>query len=161
VTPAQAPSRDVLDKYCVTCHNARLKTAGLLLDSLDVENVGAAAEQWEKVASKLRTREMPPSGRPRPDQATYDALATELENSLAAAAAAHVNPGHVAVHRLSRAEYANPIRDLLGLQVDAASLPMAAEPDQHGFENIANLLSVSTPRLERYHLSVTASLLGG
>jgi mono/diheme cytochrome c family protein len=149
-TPPAVPARAILDKYCVTCHNARLKTAGLLLDALDVDNVGADAELWERVASKLRTREMPPPGRPRPDQATYDALAAGLESSLDAAAAAHLNPGRVAVHRLNRAEYTNAIRDLLGLQVDGASLLMADEPDQHGFENIANLLSVSTPRLERY-----------
>jgi mono/diheme cytochrome c family protein len=149
-TPPPVPARDILNKYCVTCHNARMKTAGLLLDTLDVDNVGADVELWEKVTSKLRTREMPPPGRPRPAQTTYDALATELENSLDAAAAAHLNPGRVAVHRLNRAEYTNAIRDLLGLEVDGASLLMADEPDQHGFDNIANLLSVSTARLERY-----------
>jgi mono/diheme cytochrome c family protein len=149
-TPQAVPAREILNKYCVTCHNARLKTAGLLLDTLDVDNVGADPELWEKIASKLRTREMPPSGRPRPDQATYDALATGLENSLDVAAAAHLNPGRVAVHRLNRAEYTNAIHDLLGLQVDGASLLIADEPDQHGFDNIASLLSVSTPRLERY-----------
>src|SRR5436190_16610105 len=69
-------AREVLDKYCVTCHNSRAKTADLLLDSLDPDNVGPHAEQWEKVASKLRTHEMPPAGRPRPDWATYDAMAT-------------------------------------------------------------------------------------
>ena len=149
-TSPPVPARDILDKYCVTCHNARMKTAGLLLDAMDVDNVGANAELWEKVASKLHTREMPPPGRPRPDQATYAALATELENSLDAAAAAHLNPGRVAVHRLNRAEYTNAVHDLLGLEVDGASLLMADEPDQHGFDNIANLLSVSTARLERY-----------
>jgi mono/diheme cytochrome c family protein len=144
------PAREILSKYCVTCHNARLKTAGLVLDALDVDDVGANAEVWEKVAGKLRTREMPPAGRPRPDQATYDALATDLESSLDAAAAAQLNAGHVAVHRLNRAEYTNAIRDLLDLRVDGASLLMADEPDQHGFDNIANLLSLSTVRLERY-----------
>jgi mono/diheme cytochrome c family protein len=144
------PAREILDKYCVTCHNARTKTAGLLLDTLDPDNVGANAEQWEKVASKLRTREMPPPGLPRPDQVTYDAVATLLENNLDAFGAAHPNPGRVAVHRLNRAEYTNAVRDLLGLQVDGGSLPMTDEPDQHGFDNIANLLSVSTARLERY-----------
>ena len=149
-TPPTVPARDILNKYCVTCHNARTKTAGLLLDAMDVDNVGPDAERWEKVASKLRTREMPPPGRPRPDQDTYDAIAKHVEDSLDAAAAAHLNPGRVAVHRLNRAEYSNAIRDLLGLQIDAASLLMADEPDQHGFDNIANLLTVSTARLERY-----------
>ena len=150
VSPADASARGILDQYCVTCHNARLKTAGLLLDTLDVGHVGADAERWEKVASKLRTREMPPPGRPRPDQATYDALVMQLENSLDLAAAARLNPGRVPVHRLNRAEYTNAVRDLLGLQVDGASLLTADEPDQHGFDNIASLLSVSTARLERY-----------
>jgi mono/diheme cytochrome c family protein len=149
-TPTAAPARDSLNQYCVTCHNSRLKTAGLLLDSLDVDNVGRDAEVWEKVASKLRTREMPPPGRPRPDHATYDAIAAQLEHGLDSAAAAHINPGRVGVHRLNRAEYSNAIRDLLGLQVDAQSLLMADEPDQHGFDNIASLLSMSTARLERY-----------
>jgi mono/diheme cytochrome c family protein len=143
-------ARDVLTKYCVTCHNARMKTAGLLLDELDVNKVGADAEQWEKVATKLRTREMPPPGRPRPDSATYDKMTALVEGNLDAFAAAHPNPGRVAVHRLNRAEYTNAIRDLLGLQIDGGSLLTADEPDQHGFDNIANLLSVSTARLERY-----------
>ena len=149
-TPPPVPARAILDKYCVTCHNARLKTADLLLDTLDVADVGTQPELWEKVASKLRTREMPPPGRPRPDQAAYDLVATELEDKLDAAAAAHLNPGRVAVHRLNRTEYTNAVRDLLGLEVDGASLLMADEPDQHGFDNIASLLSVSTARLERY-----------
>jgi len=134
----------------VTCHNARLKTAGLLLDALNTDNVGADAAQWEKVVAKLRTREMPPVGRPRPDPPAYDGLVTELENSLDAAAAVHMNPGRIPVHRLNRAEYANAIRDLLDLKVDGTSLLMADEPDQHGFDNIASLLTLSTARLERY-----------
>src|SRR5712691_1037285 len=88
-TPPPVPARDLLTRYCVTCHNAQTKTAGLLLGALDVDNVGADAERWEKVAIKLRTREMPPPGRPRPDRATYDAMAGRLEDSLDAAAAAH------------------------------------------------------------------------
>jgi len=148
---AAAPSaREILNKYCVTCHNARLKTAGLLLDSLDVDNVGSDSDRWEKVAQKLRAREMPPSGRPRPDAATYEALATQLENALDAAATAHPHPGRVALHRLNRAEYANAIRDLLGLRVDVGTQLMTDEPDQNGFDNVASLLTMSTARLERY-----------
>src|SRR3984893_6708194 len=103
--------RAVLDKYCVTCHNERLKTAGLLLDKLDVEHVADGAESWEKVARKLRTHEMPPPGRPRPDEATYSAIVAQLENALDVAAAAKPNPGRVSVHRLNRVEYTNAIRD--------------------------------------------------
>ena len=77
---AQKPSaRAVIDKYCVTCHNAKLKTAGLQLDTADVQHMGEHAELWEKVARKLRTGEMPPAGMPRPDKATYARVATELE----------------------------------------------------------------------------------
>src|SRR5436190_414268 len=118
VAPAQsaiAPAVAVINQYCIACHNSRLKTAGLELDSLDLARAGDLAEMWEKVATKLRTREMPPPGRPRPDAATYTAATSAVESVLDAAAAAHPNPGRVAVHRLNRAEYANAVRDLLGL----------------------------------------------
>ena len=72
----------VLDKYCITCHNQRLRTAGLALDSLDVTNPGANAEVWEKVIAKLRAGSMPPAGRARPDAATYHAVASSLETDI-------------------------------------------------------------------------------
>src|SRR5262252_5823653 len=106
------PTRDVLDQYCVTCHNARLKTAGLQLDSLDVAQVADHAQQWEKVVTKLRTGEMPPPGRPRPAAETYRSVIAALEQELDAAAAAKPDPGRVPVHRLNRSEYANAVRDL-------------------------------------------------
>ncbi|MGH9784752.1 MAG: DUF1587 domain-containing protein, partial [Terriglobia bacterium] len=112
----------VLSRYCVTCHNERLKTADLLLDKANVENLGAAPEIWEKVVKKLRARAMPPQGMPRPDEATYASFVGYLETSLNAAAAAKPNPGRSADHRLNRSEYANAIRDLLELKVDSASL---------------------------------------
>ena len=101
-TPA-APYRAILNQYCVTCHNEKLKTAGLMLDTMDVEKVSAGAEVWEKVVRKLRTAARPPIGAPRPDQATYDSLATYLETELDRAAVAKPNPGRPAVHRLNRA----------------------------------------------------------
>src|SRR5438128_11846829 len=76
---AMAPASEVLNKYCVTCHNSRLKTAGLALDSLDLARAGERADVWEKVATKLRTREMPPPGRPRPDATTYTAATNAVE----------------------------------------------------------------------------------
>src|SRR5438034_7716851 len=118
-TRSAAPSaatREFLDKNCVTCHNSRLKTAGLELDSLDVDRVGDRAQQWEKVVTKLRTGEMPPPGRPRPAAASYRAIVAALEGELDAAAAAAPHPGRVPVHRLNRGEYTNAIRDLLGLE---------------------------------------------
>src|SRR5262249_46452686 len=106
--PAKAAATsDLVEKYCVTCHNSRLKTAGLQLDGLDVNDVARDAPQWEKVVTKLRTGEMPPAGRPRPDAATYNAVASALENELDAAAAAKPHPGRVPVHRLNRNEYTN------------------------------------------------------
>src|SRR5262245_29571662 len=104
IPPLQAqtsPSaRAVLDKYCVTCHNERLKTAGLMLDKADVEHVGSNPELFEKVLRKLRAREMPPPGSPRPDTETYTSVSGVLEKMLDAAAVANPNPGRVAVHRL-------------------------------------------------------------
>src|SRR5262245_33335762 len=111
-----ASSRAVIDKYCIGCHNKKLKTAGLALDTLDLSHPGDHAQEWEKVVRKFRTGEMPPPGIPRPGSATYTAMAVRLETALDAAAAAKPNPGRVAVHRLNRNEYANAIRDLLGIE---------------------------------------------
>jgi mono/diheme cytochrome c family protein len=140
----------VINKYCVTCHNARLKTAGLALDALDIAHVDDRAEIWEKVATKLRTREMPPPGRPRPDAETYAATTAAVERALDAAAAAHPRPGRVAVHRLNRAEYVNAVRDLLGLEIDGRTLLPTEEDSHEGFDNVASVLSVSPALLENY-----------
>jgi mono/diheme cytochrome c family protein len=145
-----AAPRAVLDRYCVGCHNERLKTAGLMLDKLDVEHVAASSAEWEKIARKLRTGEMPPPGRPRPDAATAGALSESIERALDAAALANPNPGRVAVHRLNRTEYTNAVRDLLALDVDSKSLLWADEPDQEGFDNVASVLSISPALLEGY-----------
>src|SRR5579863_6307727 len=148
---AQKPSaRAVIDKYCITCHNAKLKIAGLQLDTADVDHVGQHADLWEKVARKLRTGEMPPAGMPRPDKATYARVAMELEAGLDAAAVAKPKPGRVAVHRLNRAEYTAAVRDLLALDIDGKALLSADDADQEGFDNVASLLSVSPVLLENY-----------
>ena len=141
--------RELLNEYCVPCHNDRLRTAGLALDSLDVGQVEIGAEQWEKVFRKLRTGSMPPAGRPRPDASSYEALTTWLEVALDRAAAAHPNPGRPAVHRLNRAEYTNAIRDLLGVEIDGRSL-LPADDEEDGFDNMAAVLSVSPTLLDRY-----------
>src|ERR1700736_3043196 len=122
--PASAPPtlHSTLHKYCVTCHSKKLKTAGLMLDALDVSHVGDHPQEWEKVARKFRTGEMPPPGLPRPAPAVYAASAAELETALDAAAAAKPNPGRVAVHRLNRNEYTAAVRDLLGLDIDGHAL---------------------------------------
>ncbi len=140
--------RAVLDRYCVTCHNARVKTAGLTLDAMDVEHVGADAAAWEKVVRKLRSGAMPPVGRLRPDKATYAAVTSSLEAALDRSAAANPNPGRTTVHRLNRTEYGNVIRDLLALEIDVRALLPADDADL-GFDNMADILSVSPVLLER------------
>src|SRR2546428_9164825 len=147
--PAVARSA-VVGKYCVTCHNGKLKTAGLEIDSLDANHVAGNAQQWEKIVTKLRTGEMPPPGRPRPDAATYQTVAAALEHDLDAAAAAKPDPGRVPVHRLNRTEYANAVRDLLGVEIDGHALLSSDEADQEGFDNVASVLSVSPALLENY-----------
>ncbi len=149
VSTASPDPRALLDQYCVTCHNERLATAGLLLDESDVEHVGAGADTWEKVVRKLRSGAMPPPGRRRPDQPTLDAFVTWLETELDREAAAYPNPGRPADHRLNQFEYGNAVRDLLALEIDAASLLPVDESD-HGFDNIAAVLSMSPTLLERY-----------
>jgi mono/diheme cytochrome c family protein len=150
-----ASHREVLTRYCVTCHNERLKTAGLTLDSVDVAKVSEGAEVWEKVVRKLRTGAMPPVGMPRPDQDTADALAAWLEGELDRAASAKPDPGKLPnLHRLSRTEYQSAIRDLLALdnlprEMDIATL-LPADNSSSGFDNLADLLFVSPTIMERY-----------
>src|SRR3984957_20630452 len=106
------PARELVNKYCVSCHNEKLKTAGLALDRADAENPSNSHETWEKVIVKLRSRAMPPPKPPRPDNATHHEGAAYLESEIARAAAAHVNPGHPAIlYLLNRAEYSNVVRD--------------------------------------------------
>ena len=146
---AAADPAALLKQYCVTCHNERLKTAGLLLDQLDVTHVGVRADVWEKVVQKVRSGTMPPAGSRRPDQPALEGFTTRLENELDREAAAHPNPGRPADHRLNQFEYGNAVRDLLALDINAQSLLPADESD-HGFDNIAEVLSVSPTLLERY-----------
>ena len=118
--PSSTTYRAVLDRYCVTCHNERLRTADLALDVVSLDEVSADAALWEKVVRKLRTRTMPPLLRPRPADTVYDEMVSWLEFELDAAASAAPHPGNAPVlHRLNRAEYANSVRDLLALDFDA------------------------------------------
>jgi hypothetical protein len=148
--PAQtAPQHALLDKYCVTCHNSKTKVAGLTLDKADLANVPADAEMWEKVIKKLHTGAMPPLGMPKPDKAAVDGFLTWLETSIDKAAAAQPNPGHPALHRLNRAEYANAIRDLLSLDIDSSAY-LPADDASFGFDNVASVLGLSPALQERY-----------
>jgi hypothetical protein len=144
-----ASERALLDKYCVTCHNEKLKTGGLMLDKIDVEHIGEGAETWEKVVRKIHGGTMPPQGMPRPDQATLDNFASSLETSLDRAAISRPEPGHAGMHRLNRVEYGNAVRDLLALKVDVTSL-LPADDESNGFDNIADVLKVSPSLLEQY-----------
>jgi len=133
---AASSQRQTLDRYCVTCHNQRLVTAGLKLDDADVANPGAGAEIWEKVVRKLRTGIMPPPNMPQPSMDDRVALLSWLETSLDKAAAAKPNPGRTeTLRRLNRTEYQNAIRDLLAVDIDAASL-LPADESGHGFDNV-------------------------
>src|SRR5258708_5837077 len=113
---APTPASELVNKYCVSCHNQKLKTANLALDRVDAAHPANSAEAWEKVIVKLRSRAMPPPGIPRPDNAGYDSVADWLESEIDRAAVTHVNPGRTAsLHRLNRAEYANAVRDLVAV----------------------------------------------
>ena len=152
--PIGSSSPDIqaaLNKYCVTCHSQRLRTAGLVLEGIDEANPAARADLWERVIAKLRARSMPPAGMPRPDAATYRAIATSLEAAIDRAWAANPNPGRIgAVHRLNRVEYNNAIRDLFALDIDVTSKLPGDETADGSFDNFADVLSISTAHLERY-----------
>ena len=142
--------RELLDRYCVTCHNGRMRTAGLALDEHDVAAVAAAPAVWETVVRKLRAGAMPPAPRPRPDGETYGRFVAWLESELDRAAAANPDPGRTeAFHRLNRTEYHHAVRDLLDLEIDVAEL-LPADGASYGFDNIAGVLGVSPTLLERY-----------
>lgn len=145
--------RVFLDRYCVGCHNDRLLTGGLTLDasSVDVANPFAAVGVWERVIAKLRAGTMPPAGRPRANEATYRSIAGQLERQIDQVALVNPNPGRTnPVHRLNRTEYQNAIRDLLALDLDVTDLLPGDETSDTGFDNNADVLSISTAQLERY-----------
>jgi len=147
-----APPADIqkiVSTYCITCHNDRLKTGGLALDRPELSNVAAHADVWEKVIRKVRTGMMPPAGVPRPSAAERDTLLSSLSSTLDEAARLSPNPGRPLVHRLNRAEYANAIRDLLALDIDATSL-LPPDDSSAGFDNNADVLGVSPVLLESY-----------
>ena len=152
--PQENPAA-ALSKYCATCHSASVKTAGFVIDPAEAPRASANAAHWEKAIRKLRSAAMPPPGAPRPDAATYDSLATFLETEIDRAAAAKPAPGKLPLlHRLSRTEYQNAVRDLLSLDHLPKELDfsMLLPPDNSssGFDNLADLLFVSPTAMERY-----------
>jgi len=141
--------RTTLDRYCVTCHNDTLKTANIILDKADLNDLGKNPELWEKLITKLSLRQMPPVGMPRPDESFYTSFIDYLSNGMDSLAKAANDPGNnIFAHRLNRAEYTNAIRDLLKVEIDGASL---LPPDHSGgFDNLGDLLSVSQVLMESY-----------
>jgi mono/diheme cytochrome c family protein len=158
-TASQQQAADTLRKYCVTCHSSALKTAGVVIEPAALSQpaglAGSNAEIWERAVRQLRAKTMPPVGMPRPDAATYDKVASYLETALDREAAAKPNPGDLPnLHRLTRTEYKNAIRDLLALdnlpkEMDYTLL-LPADNTSSGFDNVADLLYVSPTVMERY-----------
>src|SRR5215471_17994893 len=138
--------------YCDTCHFGPRARAQVNLEGLDLANLDRNGALWEKVLRKLRGREMPPPGMPRPDEATYQALVNAIEAERDRLIEAKPNPGRPTLHRLNRAEYANAIRDLLALDVDVSEL-LPSDDAGYGFDNIGDVLTVSPSLLERYLLA--------
>src|SRR5581483_1956678 len=148
------PPRALLDQYCVTCHNDRLKTAGLSLEKIDTTDVAAHPEVLEKVVRKLRTGTMPPEGRPKPDPSAADQFATTLETALDRLGQIAPNPGRVASHRLNRAEYVNVIHDLLALDIKGTEF-LPSDMAGFGFDNNADVLSITPSLMSRYITAAT------
>jgi Protein of unknown function (DUF1587)/Planctomycete cytochrome C len=152
---ARSPQADqpldtaLLKQYCITCHNQRAKTAGLMLDTLDYQHLEKDAATWEKVIRKIKTGMMPPAGARRPERSLLETTANEIEKRLDSAAARNPNPGSPALHRLNRTEYANVIRDLLALDIDVAAL-LPADDATEGFDNIADALGTSPALIQGY-----------
>jgi len=142
--------RQLLDRYCVTCHNERLRTAGLALDRISFNRDASQTEVWEKVVRKLRSGMMPPIGRPRPESVAVERFIASVEAELDRVAAAHPNPGRTeTLHRLSRTEYGHAVRDLLDLEIDVQSL-LPADDASYGFDNMAGVLKLNQALLESY-----------
>ena len=142
------PHRALLDTYCVTCHNARLKTGGLALDGLDLEAAADDAQIWERALRKMRGRLMPPPGAPQPSQKEIDSFAAWMENTLDTQAKGP-RAGYVPIERLNRTEYAAAVKALVGVEVNAKDvLPQDIQVD--GFDNIAAALTVSPSFVGQY-----------
>jgi len=151
---ADVPSRELLDRYCVTCHNERLKTGGVVLERLELDAVEKHAPVLEKVIKKLRSGQMPPGGRPAPDAATRTSFIRSLETALDRSASRAPNPGRVASRRLNRTEYVNVVKDLIDLDVDGAAL-LPSDMAGHGFDNNADVLSITPALMSRYQAAAT------
>ncbi|HVW75900.1 MAG TPA: DUF1587 domain-containing protein, partial [Rhizomicrobium sp.] len=156
VTPAD--HKHMLMQYCTACHNDKAKTAGMSVVPLDPENLQANDATWEKILRRLSLGEMPPKGMPRPPKEQITDFTTWLAGSLDADAAAHPNPGHATVRRMNRVEYAHAVRDLLSIDVDF-SKELPVDDTGYGFDNIADVLTVSPTLMDRY-INVAGKISG-
>ena len=146
--PEEAQTQ-LVSRYCVACHNDRMETGGLTLEEFDASQVVERAEVTEKMIRKVRAGMMPPPGRPRPDAETLSAFVETLETTIDTAAARNPNPGWRPFQRLNRAEYAQAIHDLLGLEIDVAAY-LPADPLSGGFDNVADVQTFSATLLQGY-----------
>src|SRR5579863_6827980 len=144
---APDPHRAMLNTYCATCHNTKLKTGGIAFDAMDLQNAPGDAQIWEKALRKLRGHLMPPPGAPQPPQKDIDSFVAWMENTLDTRAKGP-KAGHVPIERLNRTEYAAAVKALVGVDVQADVLPQDIRID--GFDNIAAALSVSPSFLSQY-----------
>jgi hypothetical protein len=140
---------DVLGKYCTECHNTADWAGGIAFDALSADDIATDSETWEKAIRKLETGMMPPPGKPRPTRAVLEGFAGELAARLDKAGLAHPYPGTKSLHRLNRTEYANAVRDVIGLNVDVTTL-IPADDSAEGFDNIADVLGVSPTLIQSY-----------
>ena len=148
-TPTAMDNAAIVNQYCVVCHNGTLKTGGLELDAYDANDVAAHPEVWERVLRKLRANAMPPTGMPRPDQATFTKFEADLAARLDALAVSDPNPGRTATFsRLNRLQYQNAVRELLEIDMDVSEL-LPKDDASYGFDNV-NLTNLSPTLMERY-----------
>ncbi|MDX1984402.1 MAG: DUF1592 domain-containing protein [Bryobacteraceae bacterium] len=131
----------VLNRYCVTCHNASQRAG-----NLDLRAPGDQRELWEKVLDKLSTGRMPPPGVEKPQPAEAQSVIAWIEKRYPAGAP---DPGRVTARRLNRVEYNNTIRDLLGVDLKPAD-DFPVDDSGYGFDNIGDVLSVSPMLMEKY-----------
>jgi len=147
--PAPADHQQLLTRYCQGCHNDRAKTGGMSVQPLKLDNLAANDETWEKILRKISLGEMPPSGAAKPPKESLTEFSHWLSTSLDKNAAAHPDPGRATLRRLNRVEYANSVRDLLDLKIDV-STDLPVDDTGFGFDNIADVLSVSPTLMDRY-----------
>ena len=148
---AESPAEHqaLVSRYCLDCHSAAERAGDLSLEGVELAEAGQHPEIWERVVRKLRVAMMPPSDAPQPAALERAALVSWLERRLDRAAAESLEPGPSLVRRLNRAEYANAVRDLLHVEIDATAL-LPPDDSAYGFDNIADALNTSPAHVEQY-----------